>query len=83
MNKFYDADGGDTILSGYGENDFYFTGPSVNGPTRIDILTQYDTLVFYNACNEVTTVIPGEDELSDMVDLASYQDEWLVFVNED
>ena len=83
MNKFYDADGGDAILSGYGQNEFYFTGPSELGFTLIDILTQYDKLIFYNACNVATTVILGEHEVSDTIDLSSYEGEWLVFINED
>merc|ERR1711978_758229 len=82
-NKFYDADGGDAISSGYGQNEFYFTGPSELGYTLIDILTKDDKLIFYNACNVATTVIVGEHEVSDTIDLSSYEGEWLVFVNED
>jgi len=60
LNKFYDGDGGDTILTGVGENIFYFTGPTDPdlGPTSIDILTKYDELVFYNACNVAITIQP-------------------------
>jgi hypothetical protein len=61
LNKFYDADGGDTILTGVGENIFYFTGPTDLGETSIDILTRKDEIVFNNACGVATSVIPYED----------------------
>jgi len=66
LNKFYDADGGDTILTGVGENIFYFTGPTGLGATSIDILTRKDEIVFNNACGVATSVIPFENSSGDM-----------------
>ena len=67
LNKFYDADGGDTILTGIGENIVYFTGPTDLGETSIDILTRKDELVFYNACGVATSIIPYENSSGEMV----------------
>lgn len=88
MNKFYDGDGGDTILTGVGENIFYFTGPTDPdlGPTSIDILTKYDEFVFFNACNESVTVVPIQEDL-DLFDGGDdprfYAGKWSVEINAD